>query len=347
MAEIEQTPKSPFKSDPFLNKNVNEKEYGKEIKLKNTTGKIADIPEAVIPIEEVDVNNPDKTAENIFGDDDDDLPKNLKFAKSEKSGATNSKETKQKPVSKAEGFKLNSDEDFTSPKAKKKGAEAFAGMILSAYSFVMQMTSKYLMMDEQSVIDIAVKEGLPLDILKFPIDIGDGEQMTFTEYIDDYNEGIETAFDCEDEEWKEEMMENLTAICLEKGLALTPMQTLIFKGLEKPVKGVISAIVGKTRMKSMMQSMGQMLKEYAKQQGGGGVIDSVAPIVVQAQNNATTNADEIKEQLEVEFHSATVIEPAVTSPNDKRSKKIQDAELVQEGHEPEEIEFAQQQREVE
>ena len=332
---------NPFSKNPFLNKNVNEKDYAKgNVRIVNN-GSVIEIPEQVMPVEVIDMNNPSKEADKIFDDyvdEDDETPKAPKFAKS----AKNNDAGKKQKFSKVEDGIISNDEDFTSPKAKKKGAEAFAGMILTAYSFIMQMTAKYLSMDEQNVIDIATKEGLPLDIVNFPIDLGDGETMTFKKYIDDYNEGIEMSFDCEDEEWRDEMMENLTAICIEKGLALTPMQSLIFKGLEKPVKGIISAIVGKTQLKKMLQSMGEMFRGMNAQQQN----DVIAQMPTATVEDAETSSERIKAEIDKEYHNAEVIEAPVLSKSDKRVKK-KEIENVSEGHEPEENEFDMTQTELE
>lgn len=121
----------------------------------------------------------------------------------------------------SESGKLSDNLDDLSPAQKKKAAEKTADVILNVYGAVAPLPFKYFSkFNEVKIADLSINGMLDLN-LKL-----DGN-TTVREYIDTVNTTVDEIMTFDDET-REDIREPLVEVLMEKGLALTPTQRLMF-----------------------------------------------------------------------------------------------------------------------
>lgn len=254
--EKNHVPKDVASIDPFLQQNINEKDYAKKnVKVVSTYGN-SELPEQLIPITNVDITKGEQVS--IFDDD-------VIIGLDGKSSLANGKSPKApkaikipKPP-KRETFVVNKAATEQPKKDQKRNAESFAHMLLGIYKFIVDMGKQYALLSEADLVKMCKKNNLPVEFLYEQIPVSeDGDSMSIKEYLDDYNAKLDKIADC-GKEFEDSVWEPLVNVCIKRGWSLTDEQLLMYKGGEKLVLLAVTAIQGRMQISGMIKGFAQML----------------------------------------------------------------------------------------
>lgn len=153
-------------------------------------------------------------------------------------------------------------------KDKAQSSEQMATMILDGYSTIFNFVEQNMKIKDGKVRKLELEGEVDLSIsVPFPTETGETIQLTFREFIEQFNSQVDGTLKTSDE-FKREVKPVLVRVLQKKGIGLTDEQMLIYLFSKDIITKGVAIFALRSSVNQMMEMMKETTLEYKRYNSG-------------------------------------------------------------------------------